>query len=53
MVLIIAVHLLKEGLDETQAAIDFVSAHHIDCKFDDKQARLDRTSMADGQLRSP
>ncbi len=34
MVLIVIVHLWKEGLDETQAAIDFISAHQLDCKFD-------------------
>jgi hypothetical protein len=33
MVLIVAVHLWKEGLDETQAAIDFISAHQLDCKY--------------------
>ncbi len=51
MLLIIVVHLYKKGLDETQAAIDFVSAHQLDSKVDEP-ARLGRTSFADGQVRS-
>ncbi len=35
MVLIVAVHLWKESLDETQAGIDFISAHQLDCEFDE------------------
>jgi hypothetical protein len=33
----VIVHLWKEGLDETQAAIDFISVHQLDCTFDENK----------------